>query len=64
MFGGDPLETWNFSLIFTLSLMASSLIYTGFKIWLENRSSGLNVPEKVDKGPIEQLLYKIPSVED
>ncbi len=64
MFGGQPDETWMFIVIFTFSLMGSSLIYTGIKIWVENRSSGLKVPEKVDKGPIEQLLYKIPSVED
>ena len=64
MFGGNPEETWMFSVIFTLSLMISSLIYTGIKIWLENRSSGLHIPEKIDKGPIEQLLYKIPLTED
>ena len=64
MFGGDPRDTWVFSVFFTLSLMASSLIYTAVKIWLENRSSGLKVPQKVEKGPIEQLLYRTPSVED
>ncbi|MHA1200347.1 MAG: hypothetical protein ACTSQF_13555 [Candidatus Heimdallarchaeaceae archaeon] len=64
MFGGEPRETLMFSVFFTLSLMISSLFYSAVKIWLENRSSGLPIPEKVDKGPIEQLLYKIPSVED
>ena len=64
MFGGDPGQTWKFSVIFTLSLMIASLIYGVIKLWIENRKSGLIVPEKIDKGPIEQILYRIPSVED
>lgn len=59
MFGGDSHGTWVFSVIFTASLMFSSLIYTAVKIWLENRSSGLKIPEKIDRGHIEQLLNKI-----
>jgi len=64
MFEGDPIQIWKFSSILVLSLMISSLIYTSIKLWLDNRSSGLSVPEKVDKGPIEQLLYQNPSFED
>ncbi len=64
MFGGSPIETWMFVVIFTLSLMISSLIYSAIKIWLNSKSSGLPIPEKIDEGPIEQLLYKIPSIED
>ncbi|MCG3256284.1 MAG: hypothetical protein KAU62_09385 [Candidatus Heimdallarchaeota archaeon] len=63
-FKGAPQDVIFFSLIFTLSLQLSSLFYSGIKLWLNNRSSGYELPVKIDKGPIEQLLYRIPSSED
>ncbi|MCE7749700.1 MAG: hypothetical protein GPJ51_15045 [Candidatus Heimdallarchaeota archaeon] len=59
-----PQDVLFFSLIFTVSLQLSSLSYSGIKLWLNNRSSGYGLPVKIDRGPIEQLLYKIPSSED
>ena len=59
-----PQDVLFFSLIFTVSLQLSSLSYSGIKLWLNNRSSGYELPVKIDKGPIEQLLYRIPSSED
>ena len=47
-------------LAFVVGLQFSYLIYTGVKLWLDNRSSGYPVPTKAKKAPIEQLLYKIP----
>ena len=64
MFKGGVRETWMTIFIFTAILMISSLIYTGVKVWLNSRSSGLQVPEKIDKGPIEQLLYKMPNIKE
>ena len=63
-FKGSPQDVIFFSLIFTVSLQLSSLFYSGIKLWLNNRSSGYELPVKIDKGPIEQLLYRIPSSED
>ena len=63
-FKGAPQDVIFFSLIFTVSLQLSSLFYSGIKLWLNNRSSGYELPVKIDKGPIEQLLYRIPSSED
>jgi len=63
-FKGTPQDVLFFSLIFTVSLQLSSLSYSGIKYWLNNRSSGYEIPIKVDRGPIEQLLNKIPSTED
>jgi len=48
-----------FCLSFVLALQFSYLIYTGVKLWLDNRSSGYLVPTKADKALIEKLLYKI-----
>ena len=63
-FDGTREEILLFSLVFTVSLQLTSLIYSGIKMWINNRSSGHKVPVKTDKGPIEQLLYKIPTTED
>ncbi len=63
-FSGNNAELLIFSVIFTFSLMITSLIYTGMKIWLSSRTSGNTVPEKVDKKPIEQLLNHFPISED
>jgi hypothetical protein len=63
-FSGDILIVGMFCLYFILSLQLSSMLYTGFQIWLHRRSSGHPVPVKVNKGPIEQLLYRIPASED
>ena len=63
-FKGQPQDVLLFSLTFTVVLQFSSLIYSAVKFWLNRRSSGNKVPVKIDKGPIEQLLYKIPSSED
>lgn len=63
-FKGAPQDVIFFSLIFTVSLQLSSLFYSGIKLWLNNRSSGYELPVKIDKGPIERLLYRIPLSED
>ena len=63
-FSGNNAEIIVFSVIFTFSLMITSLIYTGMKLWLSSRISGNTVPEKVDKEPIEQLLTRFPISED
>ncbi len=63
-FSGDIFVVGMFCLYFVLSLQLSSLIYTIVSIWLHRRSSGHPVPPKIDKGPIEQLLYRVPSSED
>ena len=63
-FKGQPQDVLLFSLTFTVAIQFSSLIYSGVKLWLNKRSSGHKVPIKIDKGPIEQLLYKLPSSED
>ena len=63
-FSGDAIIAGIFCLYFISSLQLSSLIYTGIKIWLHRRSSGYPIPPKIDKGPIEQLLYKLPMTED
>ncbi len=63
-FKGQPRDILIFSLIFTVALQFSSLVYSGVKLWLNRRSSGYRLPIKIDKGPIEQLLYKLPSTED
>jgi hypothetical protein len=63
-FKGEPNDILLFCLTFTVVLQVSSLIYSGVKLWLNRRSSGHKLPVKIDKGPIEQLLYKIPSTED
>ncbi len=59
-----PQDVLFFSLMFTVFLQLSSLSYSGIKLWLNNRFSGYELPVKIDKGPIEQLLYRIPSSED
>ncbi|GAH39473.1 unnamed protein product [marine sediment metagenome] len=63
-FSGSAAEIIIFAAIFTFSLQITSLIYTGIKLWLSSRISGNKVPVKVDKGPIEQLLSRFPSLED
>ncbi len=63
-FSGNAFEILIFAVIFTFSLMLSSLIYTGIKLWLSSRTSGILVPEKVEKEPIEQLLDCFPNLED
>ena len=63
-FSGDVIIAGMFSLYFVLSLQLSSMLHTGLQIWLHRRSSGRTIPVKIDKGPIEQLLYRIPVSED
>ncbi|NPD89818.1 MAG: hypothetical protein HGN29_13985 [Asgard group archaeon] len=63
-FSGDVSIVGMFCLYFVLALQLSSLIYTGVTIWLHRRSSGHPISTKIDKGSIEQFLYKLPSVED
>jgi hypothetical protein len=63
-FSGDIVIVTMFCLYFVLSLQLSSLLYTIVTIWMHRRSSGYPVPIKVDKGPIEQLLYRVPLSED
>ncbi len=63
-FSGSILWSGFFSAIFTISLMLSSLIYSGVKVWLNQRTSGLLVPEKAEKEPIEVLLYRRSFSED
>ncbi len=63
-FSGHATEVIIFAAIFTFSLQITSLIYTGIKLWLSSRSSGNIVPTKVEKGPVEQLLNRFPSLED
>ncbi len=57
-FSGNIVWVGLFSLIFTIGLQLSSLIYTGVKLWLNNRVSGFPIPIKPDKEPIEALLYR------
>ena len=57
-FSGNIVWAGFFSTMFSLTLMLSSLIYTGVKIWLDQRTSGYPVPEKPEKEPIEVLLYR------
>ena len=63
-FSSNTQQVIIFSLIFTFSLQFTSLIYTGVKLWLSTKKSGNKVPSKVDKGPIEQLLNRFPSMDD
>ena len=63
-FSGNATEVIIFAAIFTFSLQITSLVYTGIKLWLSSRTSGNRVPDKVDRGPIEQLLHRFPSSED
>ena len=63
-FSGNIVWVGLFSLIFTIGLQLSSLIYTGVKLWLNNRVSGFPIPIKPDKEPIEALLYRRPYSED
>ena len=63
-FSGSIVWSGFFSALFTLTLMLSSLIYTGVKIWLNQRTSGYPVPEKPEKEPIEVLLYRSSFSED
>ncbi|MHA1954503.1 MAG: hypothetical protein ACW96U_11220 [Candidatus Heimdallarchaeaceae archaeon] len=63
-FSGNISTVGKFCLYFVISLQLSSLLYTVVTIWLHKRSSGHPVPTKIDKGPIEQLLYKTPTTED
>ena len=63
-FSGSIVWLGFFSAIVTIVLMLSSLIYSGFKIWLNQRTSGLPVPEKAEKEPIEVLLYRRSFSED
>lgn len=62
-FSGNATEIIIFVAIFTFSLQGTSLIYTGIKLWLSSKTSGSRVPDKVDRGPIEQLLNSFPGSE-
>ena len=63
-FSGDIVAVGMFCLYFLISLQISSLLYTIITLWLDKRSSGHPVPVKIDKGPIEQLLHRVPQSED
>ena len=63
-FSGDIVIVGMFCLYFVLSMQLTSLIYTGVQIWLHRRTSGHPLPVKINKGPIEQLLYRIPVTDD
>ena len=63
-FSGSIVWSGFFSALFTIALMLSSLIFTGVKIWLNQRTSGYPIPKKPEKEPIEVLLYRRSFFED
>jgi hypothetical protein len=63
-FPGNSNKALIYSAVFILVVQIISLIYSGFLTWLDYRKSGLTVPEKPDKGPIEVLVKRIVSSKD
>ncbi len=60
-FPGNANKALIYCVVFILSVQLISLIHSGVLIWFDYRKSGLPVPEKPDKGPIEALVKRIVS---
>ena len=58
-FPGNANLALMYCVIFTLVVQLISLIYSGILTWFDYRKSGLAVPVKPEKGPIESLFKRM-----
>ena len=63
-FPGNANKALIYCVVFILVVQLISLTYSGILIWYDHRKSGLSIPEKLEKGPIESLFKRMISSKD